>query len=52
MELLTQHKDQLEKLATTLLEREVLDGEEVRKIVGIPEEKQADDTQKTSEEKT
>ena len=33
---LTRHMEQLKSLATILLEKEVLDAEEVRKIVGIP----------------
>jgi cell division protease FtsH len=33
---LTAHSEQLKTLATTLLEKEVLDAEEVRAIVGIP----------------
>ncbi len=33
---LTNHADKLKALATTLLEKEVLDADEVRKIVGIP----------------
>ena len=33
---LTAHKDQLKRLAKALLEKEVLDAEEVRAIVGIP----------------
>jgi cell division protease FtsH len=34
--ILKEHRGQLDQLATTLLEREVLDGEEVKRLVGIP----------------
>jgi len=33
---LVEHRDQLEQLATALLEKEVLDSEEVKRLVGIP----------------
>ena len=33
---LTAHRDQLDSLARVLLEKEVLDGEEVKRILGFP----------------
>jgi cell division protease FtsH len=38
-EMLTQNEDRLRNLAKILLEKETLEGEEVRKILGLPEKK-------------
>ncbi|MBU1862972.1 MAG: ATP-dependent zinc metalloprotease FtsH [Candidatus Omnitrophica bacterium] len=52
-ELLAEHRDKLDTLAKALLEREVLDGDEVRKIVGVPLEEDSDiyDKKKTKQVK-
>jgi cell division protease FtsH len=35
-ELLTEHKDHLELLATTLVEKETLDDAQIRELLGLP----------------
>ena len=48
--ILEQHRAELDKLSATLLEKEVLDGKEVKKIVGIKET--SDDSNNGSEQST
>jgi ATP-dependent Zn protease len=38
--LLTGNQDRLKTLATVLLEKETIEGDEVRKILGLPEKKE------------
>ena len=38
-EMLTQNQDRLRTLAKVLLEKETLEGEEIRKVLGLPEKK-------------
>jgi cell division protease FtsH len=40
-EMLTQNQDRLRNLAKVLLEKETLEGEEIRKVLGLPEKKEA-----------
>ncbi|MEK6743402.1 MAG: ATP-dependent zinc metalloprotease FtsH [Nitrospirota bacterium] len=40
-EMLTENQDRLRDLAKVLLEKETLEGEEIRKILGLPEKKKA-----------
>jgi len=40
-EMLTQNQDRLRSLAKVLLEKETLEGEEIRKVLGLPEKKKA-----------
>ena len=40
-EMLTQNQDRLRNLAKVLLEKETLEGEEIRKVLGLPEKKKA-----------
>jgi len=50
-DLLLENKDKLTQLATKLLEREVLDVEEVCEIVGIPSDEKSLEENDTKEEK-
>ena len=45
-DLLIEHKDKLDKLVNTLLEKEVLDGEEVKKIVGLQKKEKIEQQEK------
>jgi ATP-dependent Zn protease len=39
--MLTKNQDRLRDLAKVLLEKETLEGEEIRKVLGLPEKKEA-----------
>jgi len=49
--LLTKHAESLTKIANTLVEKEILDVEETRKLIGMPAEKESENQKDESSEK-